>query len=778
MTMGDDHLEQQAELGVQSRKQAEPNAGQQQHWTKEDVDADVDDVDVDVDVDVAVVKTATDALHAKLSALVLGGYEPMNRNFSVYSHALHKVVETTMSSTPSSASSFKSGNNSLLKNVNSKKRKLLRRQTPLVNTGYAIRMGIMSNMMERFLKNSALVSSSRREVTIVQLGAGLDVAGIWALSVAKALGFVQATLIELDCPAICRKKKQLLEEIGMVQPHLAAEDHTTNTNSTTNTNNTVIHAYGIVPNDPWLITNKGKDDDNKSDSIDDNARTDTMNMSSFQANYVLAETNLDDITSVQHTWGQVTSLLSSQQQQQQDSPIIFVAELVLCYLRKGSADRLLSFVSSELLSGRPHSMLMCYEPLGGGDGDDDDHPTTSSGEILSSEVSNNDIKWKTFRQTYCDMFRCKLNKGRSTGTGSGSINHNSNSDIIQFHPVGGTTESAAHRFSKAGFEYSKALSAGHAALSCHMEVKAVEPFDEHAALALHLQCYGFAAGFSQGTSLHTALLIVSGEDVDLDIHRSTTTQAQAEAGLPSTITTTSNCLSLSPVCVTVTPMKKPFQEQTRDIFLATYQPYFQHHPPIRKMVKNALKQDLSVVSTRPTTHQLSNNGQEENNTSVVGIDIETDTSSIIRCRYLDLGGDFCVATISNTADEQRVVGFIGIRECLGVEEYKSSWQELADDDEAASESTPTPPRIFELKRFAVDPSCRGQGTGARLLQEAESIIKYKTFEEQRKRNIILAVTTAAVLKEASSFYKKHGFVLVQQEKDVCSIELNVFMKRL
>ena len=106
----------------------------------------------------AVSRTAKDALQAKYSAVAIAGYQP----------------------DPTVSSKKKDDNDSYrfwLERV-AVAANATRRQTPLVNAGYAMRVTCLLDHIDTFLR---FHHQQHRQVNLVVLGAGLDVTGLWAL---------------------------------------------------------------------------------------------------------------------------------------------------------------------------------------------------------------------------------------------------------------------------------------------------------------------------------------------------------------------------------------------------------------------------------------------------------------------------------------------------------------------------------------------------------------------------------------------------------------------
>ena len=577
-------------------------------------------------MNVNVVNTARCALEAKQSALTYGQYEPFPCLQSVYTNALQHMISHSSSDSTSTRPP--------------------KRQTPLVNAGYAVRMAILSHTLKRCAMQPKLQS-----ILLVQIGAGLDVSGIWSLALAHKMGFASATLLELDCSSICQSKCQTLLKSGLLkQQSTHIYDET----------NKSIHARGII--DLELLGYQTLHD--------------------FQANYVLAETDLNDASSLHQTWDQVFAFIGDNS----SMPIIFVCELVLCYLPQTSQDNVFKFVSS-VMSNIPNSIFMCYEPIS-----------------TCRNKEQYDTSCKTFNDLYCEQFNNRLTNG--------------NGDL-KFFPF---IPTAHERMRSMGLAWTKSLTACEAAKWLNLKMLASEPFDEHSAYLLHLNCYALFLGFSQSTPISTALRIWK-HTQPVESHD-----------------------KFRIMCI-----DSPHQESVRSMFRSTYEVYFEKYPPIRRMVKNALNDDLSTRMDKSKTSLYH--------------------GSQIRAKYWSMDGEFLVATIDDefstkcSKRQDKMIGFIGIRKC-GSQEYNSALSNIKSLNDV--------PVVFELKRFAVHPQYRRNGIGKRLLQEATSFVEYQCSEAQP---IVLVATTSAIFQDANSFYTSNGFELGEKQ-EICSLTLNVYIKSL
>ena len=235
-------------------------------------------------MDAAVIKTALDALYAKLS-LVQAGYEPTPVHCSEYSALLHQMANMVSSSAKD------------------------RRQTPLVNAGYAIRVSLISNILYTFINQRAKPFSSessenRSSVNFLILGGGLDTLGCWLIYVAQNLN-IYLRIYDVDGPENSSAKRHALSSMVSI----SVKDGIVYLDGSK-----TMHSYSIISADLTEI--------------------------SCLRNILLVTERFD------------SSL-----------PTIALSELVLSYLGKQASYDLMKFISVEILKS-PNSMFVAYEVLG------------------------------------------------------------------------------------------------------------------------------------------------------------------------------------------------------------------------------------------------------------------------------------------------------------------------------------------------------------------------------------------------------------------------------
>lgn len=221
-------------------------------------------------------RTAFDALQAKQSALD-AGYQPLVvHNDRVY----RKLQQATGSFTG-------------------------RRQTPLVNAGYAARVMAMSHSIYSFC-NYHQFASADKEIQIVLMGCGVDIIGLWSQSLFPNQ---RIRVVEVDLPEVCTAKRDFLIRENLVE--IKGE-----------------------PSERGVLAGKSS--------------------SAQNANYYLCPGDLGEVDKLEWIIG---DLLDA------SVPTLIVSELVLAYLSSDKTDKLLNWCHSKLLL-HPESAIVLLEPLG------------------------------------------------------------------------------------------------------------------------------------------------------------------------------------------------------------------------------------------------------------------------------------------------------------------------------------------------------------------------------------------------------------------------------
>jgi O-methyltransferase involved in polyketide biosynthesis/GNAT superfamily N-acetyltransferase len=231
-----------------------------------------------------VAKTAFDALQAKRSAFSVG-YKPfVVAEEDIYKDLLDRVT---------SESKFK-------------------RQTPLVNAGYAVRVLAVSRAIKSFVDFHQ--RKNTKQIQIVLLGCGMDVIGLWA----GLLDPDRLKIVEVDTQEVCLVKKDLLLRHEMIE---AAET----------SNEGLVNMHGRI------IGN-----------------TSDANKTGLGQNYLLTSADLRDIPQLEQS---LSDVLDKQ------VPTLAISELVLSYLAPTETDQLLRWCATRLCA-TPGSVMVALEPLG------------------------------------------------------------------------------------------------------------------------------------------------------------------------------------------------------------------------------------------------------------------------------------------------------------------------------------------------------------------------------------------------------------------------------
>ena len=168
-----------------------------------------------------VCRTAIDALQAKYSAIGLAGYySPVGVVVPGPSSCLNSEEEEnedddTCANAAPATGSYPALLESMLTHImsghsSSSSAAAKRRQTPLVNVGYAVRVACLLETVQRFIHfHQHQQAATRSSIQIVILGAGLDVTGLWAL-LSSSSSSSRIRVVEVDLPEICEAKKQAI----------------------------------------------------------------------------------------------------------------------------------------------------------------------------------------------------------------------------------------------------------------------------------------------------------------------------------------------------------------------------------------------------------------------------------------------------------------------------------------------------------------------------------------------------------------------------------------
>ncbi|CAJ1967073.1 unnamed protein product [Cylindrotheca closterium] len=178
----------------------------------------------------------------------------------------------------------------------------MKRQTPLVNAGYAARVQAISQSISSYVEFHKFRQSD--SIQLVLLGCGADVVGLWSHS----LDPQRVVVLEVDTPEICLSKSEILTR-------------------------------------QELVTGKREDS---------GKLVGTIQSSSDRNNYFLCPVDLRDIVRLEAVVEEHLDV---------KVPTFVITELVLSYLSPRETDSLLRWCSSNLCSA-PNSCFVALEPMG------------------------------------------------------------------------------------------------------------------------------------------------------------------------------------------------------------------------------------------------------------------------------------------------------------------------------------------------------------------------------------------------------------------------------
>lgn len=657
----------------------------------------------------SIAKTCFDAIRAKQSA-VAAGYDPMVvENQDVYEGLLLRVVDSSAAIIESSEHDKESS-----KSIKPK----TRRQTPLVNAGYAARVLSISNAIRSFVAYHELVSSFRKEqkqqdistakhnIRIVFLGCGVDVIGLWSRSLlSDHIENLSMTIVEVDTPEVCSIKRKMLIHQDMVRN--LVERECLRDNPTANKPVTLSYHTGTIVLPSSSSPSMEEDFDQSS------------------CDYVLIPGDLNDTTTLEPIL-EPSLHIKGNNPETEYLPTLVVSELVLSYVPPSGTDRLLQWCSRKLCR-TPDSAMVSLEPLGS-------PIPTATDPTISVE--------KGYQTGYNQKFEDKMEKGRSK----------TQEHPCFFHPIGSSPESIVDRWSKAGFcpKTSSCTNLGIVSTFAASKRKRTfvcpELFDEHAGWILHLRSYTLVCGLVDPVS-DNCTLINNFSCCDpwlfrrmLCPWRRRSDLALVRSGLP---------LVQKESRIVYTEIDICDEDSVRGLFQSTYgKEYTEKYPAIRKLIKGVLNKDLR--KTEEPTPAPGSTGSSDTHTERPAV--FDSRSSTIGNFYRSSGGIFLVAVKytdilrDNDAVSYRrrqVVGCAGIRSSEG--------KKNPNNDAMTS---------LEIFRLAVDVHHRGRGIGRGLLRALEGFVREK--QQRRGTALRFIANTLTILEAAGRLYESCGYQLHEQ----------------
>jgi ribosomal protein S18 acetylase RimI-like enzyme len=591
-------------------------------------------------------------------------------------------------------------------------RRRSRQQSPLVNAGYAIRVAQVLCQVQHFvqyhhqqqqLSNNPPQQQREQECTfqpdscpddrshapttsssmpiesnpcndciqIIVLGAGLDVVGLWALlhhSQCLSPGAVSLRVLELDVPAIMDLKRQALRD------WTCWRETTNGTNDSAETTNRPLHTtFQYV---------SGNND---------------ANVTAPSLTLELMSVDLQDVSMVQQALA--TSTLHSHH------PTLILSEVVLAYLEPASTDAIVYWFATHWVSHHPTSCLVVWEPWGSSSEQDEACP-------LSVTTG--------YQRSYFSLFARTLHKASSATTNGPP------------YPLGSSLLNIQQRLSRLGYQAVITTAAAAAAATHYTVTRVQEPWDEGAALQLHLHSYALVCAFATNNTTTTTTT------VQQRLFRmgqcpwwTGIRPQQVMSRLRPTVEHVLHPESLESCPVAAVWLRSPLMEDEqaiRDLYQTTYQYLFVDYPAVRKVVHTAHITDFASHSSTTTN--------------------DRDVSAIAQ-RFRKDGGMFVVLAVHDhgLTLAGTIVGFVGAR------------------------SLPGRSRTLELQRLIVHASYRQQGLATHLLQAVEAFgrTKYSTA-------FAVEAITPAKLQGSNRFYQSQGFT-VQEELYHGTMLMKIYSKQ-
>lgn len=726
-------------------------------------------------------KTALDSLHSKLSAIDAGwldcGHDACKNSESVGSRTpsfhhpiewyarLLRQINYGLSEAPIKSNDGE-GNNV----VQAPK---ARRQTPLVNAGYAARMAVMTYILERWLdlvvnnimSRSSTEDSSSSEsngirvdkschatVNVVVLGCGMDALGIWSKHLLQRTLQQQGynpndknapkiKVYEFDAWDNCVLKRKALVTSSMLRNSFD-EEGTTDRRGLVISNNKHGGEAKSLERQPFSIVCQGEIIlcNNHGHEMEGRGEDEQWRklQNENQVDYSLVALDLRLLSEkTPRNFGRdrnpksVLSHASKAAEMDTSQPTIILSELVLAYLGRDGADSVLRSISSDILGTNECSMFACLEPI---------FPLDIEKECRCWSVE------QSYDVQYGKQFSSKLQRG--------TAKEKNDPDSSWFHPLASNRYTLCCRLQndcgfptshvisyaslrEAVIHVSRLLRGGGVTGSSKSGLSKVgsqflvskEPFDEHAALTLNLKSYGIVC---------VAPAIGPGIECKLDIPlwlKDVCPWSEGFRNVDGLLTK----LQLDTL-VQIHPITTPSEdEQVRILFGETYKDFYRPYPAIRKCVMSALKGDLS--------------------SGVTGCNnIEKNEHSLIRARYVCHGGEFWVAVVPTIGAKEKVVGCVGIRP-------KKMKNDGIDFD---SSNDGVKAMEYEVFRLVVDDTQRGKGIGKSLLQLAQDFAVFRSIGKmsscaQQENCVKIWAVTAQFFVEANKLYQADEFVCYERD---------------
>jgi Leucine carboxyl methyltransferase len=635
-----------------------------------------------------IVRTATDALLAKYSAIVTGGYSPNLKSSCI--EIGDDLVEQTSSMNVDNFFTYRELLQSMTDSFAIANTK---RQTPLVNAGYAIRVACVLRQVESFVAFHVHCKTNF-PVQIIFPGCGLDVTGLWCSSLlTDEMDVVTPPafaihVFEIDFPSICESKAQAIRTQRLLD-HVESDD------------SFPARAHCVF----------------------------SMKKNNFQ--YALISANLEDSKLMD-------DIFSDSMLFDVNFPTLVISELVLAYLSIESRETLLRRMAS--LFRCRGSCTILYEPLG---------PALPLNIFIDS-IADSDrcdapsAVLESYKSSYCKVFGAKLQKGyasnqRQIKSNPGDLSVEKDSIWHSFYPLGFSTKDVDLSLLRLGFEYVYTSVAGKVAsfINC-CDWKASELFDEHAALTLHLRSYVVVCAFPVASGIFRRFMCPWMSSAGVLIRCPIPIYTMNISNFPLSTFVIPNFW--------ITTIEKEDEKQIRRLFSDTYKGLAEKYISVRKMVKTALRKDLGSSDVGDDAFVSWNSNSSASGSSILGkryqelggdFVVAVQQNSFRHPSTSD--GD-----ASKVYDPifRQVLGAIALRRCTV--------------EECTARCIPTNAVCYEIHRFFVDNKCCACGIGTALLCQVVDAIHRRHCHDGSRLCYIIA-TTPTVSVSATHFYTKHGF---------------------
>ena len=598
-------------------------------------------------------KTAIDSLHAKLSAIDAGWLSSSGDNDDL---------------------NILNGYANILKQINDGidgPQSRRRRQTPLVNAGYAARMAVMTFTLEKWI-NACVESQNHEEeegINVISLGCGLDALGLWSKDILNGVNrrhggkntSTSSNVYEVDSFDNCMLKQHALLKSGILQGKNKDNDN--------------------VGHEPFCTVIEGS----ITDSTKNNDQTDyhliAMDFKDIRKDNLLLNKALES-TGFDAT-----------------KPTIILSELVLAYVGYESSNAILQSISRDLLRNE-YSMFTCLEPI------------LPTGDEQLRDMKLLSVK-ESYARDYANQFLGKLRRGTSNSRSA---------DDDAFHPLGSNRQKITSRFIFCGFSMANVD-----ATSLRKAVKEVartrilsakEPFDEHAALALNLECYAIACAHAapfDGVRCKLPWMALSLQEVSSKIEIAAIADSSQD-------------------------------QHVGELYGRVYTHFYQKYPAIHKMVKSALKSDLFADST--------------------------DDSSSIQYRFEGNGGKFWIA---HDVESSKIVGCIGIRQRISRDDDRKDdrgKQSNVIEYEVQRLAVDEKHRGKGIGKRLLNAVCEYS------LQRSAVVASNLNVKDKPQKRVLVKLwaVTPAILVSANSLYNAFGFI--KQDSFKGGLEMNVYCNHL